>query len=113
MNLLDELNLIFESQNIPVETGIFSGIPPDLYAVFTPLSDDFPLFADGFPQAETQEVRVSVLSKFDYRPTIKSIVNAFLAADITITQRHFIEFEKDTKYFHYALDLMKINEFGG
>jgi hypothetical protein len=112
MSLLDKLNTIISEQNIPVETGIFSGVPPDLYAVLTPLTDDFSLFADDKPQLETQEVRISVFSKNDYRPTVKALVNAFLAANITITERRYVGFEAGVKYHNYAIDVSQIFTLG-
>ena len=41
MSILSELNSLLESIKLPVETGIFSGMPPNEYAVLTPLSDSF------------------------------------------------------------------------
>ena len=42
MSILSELNTLFETANIPVETGVFSGVPPDEYMVLTPLTDTLP-----------------------------------------------------------------------
>ena len=50
MSILNELNLIADMCNIPVETGMFSGVPPDIYLVITPLIDLFEIHADNFPQ---------------------------------------------------------------
>jgi len=73
MSLLSELNTIMDGLSIPVETGVFSGVPPDEYAVLTPLIDDFTVFADDTPQAETQEVRISLFSKNNYRAKVKRL----------------------------------------
>jgi hypothetical protein len=107
MSLLAELNAIMENIGLPVETGIFSGVPPDEYAVLTPLTDGFPLFADNAPQLETQEVRVSLYSKNNYRQRSQQITAALLAADITVTERRYVGYETDTGYFHYAVDTAK------
>jgi hypothetical protein len=103
MSLLSELNILL-SPILPVETGVFSGVPPDEYVVLTPLIDGFPLFGDDTPQVETQEVRVSLFSKGNYRQKSKLITKALLAADITITERRFVGFDNETGYFNYAVD---------
>ena len=35
MSLLSELKTVADACSIPVETGVFSGVPPDLYLVIT------------------------------------------------------------------------------
>ena len=49
MSILNELNLIADLCGIPVETGRFSGVPPDTYLVITPLIDLFEVHADNTP----------------------------------------------------------------
>ncbi len=108
MSLLMELNAILDGLKLPVETGNFSGVPPDEYAVLTPLTDGFPLFADDMPQMETQEVRLSLYAKGNYRRRTRQITSALLAAGITVTERRYIEYEADTGYHAYAVDAAKI-----
>ena len=62
MSLLSELKTVADACSIPVETGVFSGVPPDLYLVITPMADTFELHADNFPGYDTQEARLSVSS---------------------------------------------------
>jgi hypothetical protein len=64
--ILTELNTLLDGLGIPVETGIFNGVPPNEYIVITPLADVFEVHADNQPQAETQEVRLSLFSKGNY-----------------------------------------------
>ena len=66
MSLLSELNNILDSMNIPVETGAFSGSPPEYYAVLTPITDVFGFFADNIPQNNIEEVRISLFDKGNY-----------------------------------------------
>lgn len=108
MSLLFELNNILNTLNIPVETGIFSGIPPDEYVVLTPMIEDFSFFADNLPQLEIQEIRLSLFSKNNYRQRARQITKTILKSDITVTQRRYIGFEKDTAYHNYALDCAKV-----
>ncbi|HHW46957.1 MAG TPA: hypothetical protein GXX17_08685, partial [Clostridiales bacterium] len=63
MSILSDLNSLLDTLGIPVETGVFSGVPPDEYLVITPMTDTFEVFADNRPQVETQEVRLSLFIK--------------------------------------------------
>jgi hypothetical protein len=67
VNILSELTALISGLNIPVETGVFSDVAPDEYTVITPLADDYQLFADNQPGYETQEARLSIYSKGNYR----------------------------------------------
>ena len=107
MKLLAALNSIIQPTNIPIETGYFSGLPPDEYMVLTPLSDRFDLFADNQAHSVIEEVRISVFSKKNYLPIKKLLTKKLLQNEITITDRRYIGFENETKYHHYAIDVMK------
>ena len=107
MSLLNELIALIGSEGVPVETGVFSDPAPDVYAVLTPLSDTFDLFADNAPGQDVEEVRVSLFHKGNYRPLKKRFESAFLNADITITGRRYVGYEDDTGYHHYAIDVAK------
>lgn len=107
MNILTELNSLLESTGLPIETGIFSGVPPDEYLVTTPLVDSLELYADNLPQAQTEEVRLSLFTKNNYISARNQLTKLLLEAGFSITDRRYIGFEDDTKYHHYALDVMK------
>lgn len=107
MNILQELNTLF-SPLLPVETGVFSGVPPDEYLVLTPLADTFAVFADNLPQNEIQEVRISLFSKGNYIKLKNQLVRKLLQADFTITDRKYVGREDETGYFHVAIDVAKI-----
>ena len=107
MSLLSEVKAIIETCDIPVETGVFSDVPPDTYAVLTPLADSFDLHADNKPTMDVQEVRLSLFCKENYLKTKNTIVHALLASDITVTDRRYIGHEDDTGYHHYAIDVAK------
>jgi hypothetical protein len=104
MSILEELNTLVESLDIPVETGVFSGRPPDTYAVITPISDTFDGFADNRPQYDICEVRISLYTKSNYLDLKLSIEEALLDGGFTITQRRLIGRKDDSGYYHYALD---------
>ena len=107
MSILEELNTLFESLDIPVETGVFSGRPPDSYAVLTPVSDTFDGFADNLPRYDVCEVRISLYTKGNYLELKSLIEKALINADFTITSRTYIGQEGDSGYYHYVLDASK------
>ena len=106
-NILYELTPIFEELEIPIETGIMSGRPLDTYAVLTPMSERFDVFADNRPQIETQEVRISLFTRKNYIKIKNQLVKSLIQADFTILERRYIDYENDTKYHHYAIDVEK------
>ena len=108
MSLLSEIKAVAEGCGIPVETGVFSGTPPDLYLVATPLGDSFGLHADNAPEYETQEARLSLFSKGNYTGHKKKLVKKLLAEDFTITDRRYIGHEDNTGFHHYAIDVAKL-----
>ncbi|MGI6428086.1 MAG: hypothetical protein ACOX0L_10845 [Natronincolaceae bacterium] len=107
MSILSEINSIVETLSIPVETGVFSGVPPDEYLVIMPLADTFEVFADNRPRHEVQEARLSLFVKGNYMTLKNQLVKALLNADFTITDRRYIGHEDDTGYHHYAIDVAK------
>ena len=107
MSILSELNKLFETANIPVETGVFSGVPPDEYMVLTPLTDTFAVYGDNKPLADVSEVRISLFSKNNYLPRKNQLGRMLLQADFVITDRRYIGHEDDTGYHHYAIDVAK------
>ncbi len=111
MSLLSEINHVSDLCQIPVETGIFSGVPPDVYLVITPLIDLFEVHADNTPGFEVQEARISLFSKNNYMTIKNTFIRALLEAELTITDRRYIGHEDDTGYHHYAIDVAKSYEF--
>ena len=107
MSILSELNTLFETSNIPVETGVFSGVPPDEYLVLTPLTDTFAVYGDNKPLADVSEVRISLFSKNNYLQRKNQLVRMLLQTDFVITDRRYIGHEDDTGYHHYAIDVAK------
>jgi hypothetical protein len=103
MSILEELNSLI-TPVLCVETGVFTGAAPDEYAVLTPMTDDFALFADGSPLAEVSEVRVSLFSKGSYTQRARQITRLLLEAGFTITGRWYVGHEDDTGYHHYTID---------
>ena len=107
MSLLSELTAIAKKMNLPVETGVFSKTPPDQYLVFTPVADELTLAADNEPNAEVQEVRISLFCKGNYNTLKNNFTRECLKADITVTDRRYVGHEDDTGFFHYAIDVAK------
>lgn len=113
MSLLKELNSLLEPIGIPIETGAFSRKPSDEYVVITPMSDRLEFYADNQAHSVIAEARLSLFSKENYLALKKQLTNILLAAEIIITDRQYIGFENDTKYHHYAIDVMKEYEMEG
>lgn len=107
MSILSELNTLLETAGIPVETGVFSGRPPDEYTVLTPLADTFTIFGDNKPLTDVNEIRISLFSKKNYLQTKDQLVRMLLRADFVITDRRYIGHEDDTGYHHFAIDVAK------
>ena len=106
MNILQELNALL-SPILPVETGVFSGPPPDRYAVLTPLSDGFALYGDNKPSMDISEVRISLFTQGNYLPLKTQITSVLLQSEFTITDRRYVNHEDETGYHHLAFDVVK------
>ena len=106
-NILSELNTLLTDLNVPFETGLYGGVPPDEYCVIVPLSDSFELFGGDMPSNEIQEARLSIYCKKNYYPLRNRLTKALLKSDFTITDRRYIGYESDTKYHHYAIEVAK------
>jgi hypothetical protein len=107
MSILSELNTVLAAVGIPVETGVFSGVPPDEYLVITPMNETFEVYADNQPQQEIQEARLSLFVKGSYTVRKNQVIKALLVADFTITDRRYIGHEDDTGFYNYAIDVLK------
>ena len=110
MNILEEIKTILAPLGVPLETGIFTNPAPPQYVVIVPLIETFEMDADDMPLAETQEARLSIFSKNNYITLKNRIVRAVLAAGLTVTARQFIEYETDTGYYHYNVDVANYYE---
>ena len=107
MSLLKDLNLILAPFDIPVETGVFSDTPPEEYLVIIPMSDRLDLFADNQSCMIVSEARLSLFTKKNYIKRKKELTKALQSGGITITDRQYVGYEHDTKFHHYAIDVMK------
>jgi len=107
MSILEELNNLIETLDIPVETAVFSKNPPETYIVMTPLIDTYGLFADNAPLADIQQVRLSLFSKVNYISIKNTLSQTLLGADFTIIERRYIGREDDSGYHHYSIDVEK------
>lgn len=107
MSILSETKELLDSFNYPITTGVYKGTATDTYIVLIPLSDNFELHADNTPNAEVQELRISIFTKGNYRKLANQIVKKLLKAEFTITDRRYIGYETETGYFHYAVEIAK------
>ena len=107
MSILADIKDLLEPLNVSIATGVYKGSAPDTYIVLVPLSDTFELHADNLPNAEVQELRISIYTKGNYKKLTNQIVKKLLNAEFTVTDRRYIGYETETGYHHYAVDVAK------
>jgi hypothetical protein len=110
MSVLSELYTIINTLEIPVETGVFSGVPPDEYLVITPLTESFPIFGDDTPLINLPEYRLSLFSKCNYNKTKNNLTAALINGGFTITERRYNGYDSETGYHGFAIDVQKLEE---
>jgi hypothetical protein len=107
MSILSELNDVFDSLGLPVESTVFSNKAKDEYIVLTPLTDDFDYYADNGPVYDVCEVRVTLFSNKNYLKTRNRIIDALLENDFTITLKQYAGRDDDTGFHNYTIDVQK------
>ena len=55
----------------------------------------------------SNSIKLSLYVQGNYIRRKNAIVKALLAADFTITDRRFVGYETDTKYYHVNIDVAK------
>ena len=103
MSLLNNLTTLINQLNVPVETGVFSDEAPEQYIVLIPVTSNYDLYADNLPTIDVEEVRISIYSKTNYLNLKRRIERLILSNELTITDRRYNGFEKESKYHHYNL----------
>ena len=111
LSILAELKLIAQRLAIPVQTAAFQKKPPDTFMVLIPLVESFPEHADDAPQLTQPEVRLSLYTKGSYTILADTLVRRLLQSGFTVTARQYIEYEADTGYHHYEIDVTKVYPF--
>ena len=110
MTILAEINTLLSEMSIQAETGKLSDKASDEYVVLVPISDNFSFFCDDMPKYETSEVRLSIFTKGNYIKFKNKIVKGLLDKNFTITDKRYVEYENDTGYHHYNIDVAKYYE---
>ena len=109
--ILAELKLIAQRLAVPVQTASFQKKPPDTFLVLIPLVESFPEHADDEPQFTQPEVRLSLYTKGSYTTLADTLVRTLLKSDFCVINRQYIEYETDTGYHHYEIDVTKVYPF--
>lgn len=107
MNALSEIGEILTAIKIPWQTGAYTEPAPDQYIVLVPLSDTFDIMADNRPQFDVQSVRLSVFSKGNYNLIKNQLVRILLDADFFLSDRRYLDYDNETGYHQYVLDVEK------
>lgn len=110
MNILSETKELLKQLKVPIETGIFSEEAPSEYIVLIPLADTYPLNADDMPQADNQELRISIFTKRNYIKLKNQITSRLLAHYFYITDRRYNGYDTDAGYHQYTIDVAKAYE---
>ena len=111
LSILAELKLLIHRLAIPVQTGGYMKAPPATFLVLIPLTESFPEHADDEPQLNQPEVRLSLYTKGSYTIIADTLVRRLLQSGFTVTARQYIEYETDTGYHHYEIDVTKVYPF--
>lgn len=110
MSILSELNTLLTGMSIQTETGKMTDKVSDEYVVLIPISDNYSYFCDDKPKYETSEVRLSIFTKGNYMQLKNKIVKGLLQENFTITDKRYVEYENDTGFHHYNIDVAKYYE---
>ena len=107
MKILRELAALLEGLDVPVESAASPEVAQNQYAVLTPLFDANSFFTSNLPNHETQEVRLSLYSIDNKGDLKRSLIEALLSEDFTITDRQHTN-KGDSFYHCYNIDVAKI-----
>lgn len=105
MMLLEKLISLFSQLDVPIETGIFSGQASEQYIVLIPVTSTYELYADNLPEQDIEEVRISIYSKTNYLSIKRILEKILLKNGLTITERRYNGYEKESKYHHFTIDV--------
>lgn len=105
MILLEKLISLFSELDVPIETGIFSEQAPNQYIVLIPVTSTYELYADNLPEQDIEDVRISIYSKSNYLNLKRRLEKLLLENGLTITERRYNGYEKESKYHHYTIDV--------
>ena len=111
MSVLSELKTVLDAAtDIPFETGKYTDVPEEDFGVILPLTDVYGLSADNFPEIDVQHARLEIFIKGNYMQEKKTITTALLNAGFTITGRGYVEYEQETGYHHFYIDVAQFYE---
>lgn len=80
----------------------------DRFIVIVPENDDI-VYADDKPLDFTENAALQLYCKGNYLGFRDEVTNALIAADITISSRRYLEYEQDTDYHHYIIEVAAVN----
>ena len=104
MMLLEKLISLFSELDVPIETGIFSEQALTIHRLI-PVASTYELYADNLPKQDIEEVRISIYSKSNYLSIKRNLEKLLLVNGLTITERRYNGYEKESKYHHFTIDV--------
>ena len=90
MNALSEIGEILTAAKVPWQTGAYTEPAPD-----------------NRPQFDVQAVRLSIFSKGNYNLIKNQLVRILLDADFFLSDRRYLDYDSETGYHQYVLDVEK------
>lgn len=110
-SILSDVVSICGAISLPCEVGVYHATPaPAKYAVLVPIDVDT-LCADDHPQQEVQSLRIMLYVKGNYTETLKKLKNKIVDAGLCISDSRHVEYEPDSDYHSYAVDVEKNYEW--
>ncbi|MBD5128442.1 MAG: hypothetical protein HDT43_00730 [Ruminococcaceae bacterium] len=110
MNLTERINVALALPGVPVsvmENPTDSG-KINKFIVIIPENDDI-TYADDKPLDFVEGAALQLYCKGNYLGFRDEVTNALIAADITISSRRYMEYEQDTGYHHYIIEVAGVN----
>lgn len=109
MSIQERIISILVPLKIPIHVAMNPEKSKDSFLVLIPLSDHLVGYGDNQPSSTIEELEIALYTKGNYLELREQITKLLLQADITITDRRYIEYEPQTKYHHYVIDCTMVN----
>lgn len=105
INALKPLGVYTSVIENPTDSGAI-----DRFIVIIPIDDNLTLYADNTPQLQTETAELGLYCKGNYLDFRNDVTKALISVGITITNRRYLEYEENTNYHHYIIDVAAASE---
>lgn len=110
MNLTERIDVALAPLGVPVSVmeHMTDRGKSDKFIVIVPENDDI-AYADDKPLAFVEGAALQLYCIGNYLGFRDEVTNALISADITISSRRYMEYEQDTGYHHYIIEVAGVN----